>query len=120
MSMIAKNKAEKLMACEVMLQHLWVGNAEAVLLYLATFVPKNQEKYQELLKYLKKHQSEIINYQLRQGVGKSMGSGRMEKGVDTVIGQRQKHKAMSWSRTGSKSLAIVKSYRLNSGVDSPF
>jgi len=37
---------------------------------------------------------EIINYERTQ-IGKSIGSGRVEK-VDQVIGQRQKHKGKSW------------------------
>jgi hypothetical protein len=32
----------------------------------------------------------------------------MEKGVDLVIGNRQKHKGMSWSCLGSRALAILK------------
>jgi len=45
---------------------------------------------------------------------KSIGSGRMEKGVDQVIGYRQKKKGMSWSQKGSKALAILKVVELNS------
>jgi len=37
----------------------------------------------------------------------------MEKGVDQVIGQRQKKKAMSWSAKGSRALAILKVVELN-------
>jgi hypothetical protein len=37
----------------------------------------------------------------------------MEKGVDQVIGARQKHKGMSWSPTGSKALGILKVVELN-------
>jgi hypothetical protein len=57
--------------------------------------------------YLEKHQAEIIDYGRRQRAGKPIGSGRMEKGVDQVIGVRQKHKGMSWSPTGSKALGIL-------------
>jgi hypothetical protein len=45
---------------------------------------------------------------LRRQTGKTIGSGRMEKGVDQVIGNRQKHKGMSWSILGSRALAILK------------
>jgi hypothetical protein len=44
----------------------------------------------ELIGYLEKHHSEIINYEGRRKVGKSIGSGRIEKGVDLVVGHRQK------------------------------
>src|SRR5215813_896487 len=45
-----------------------------------------------------------------------MGRGRMEKGVDQVIGVRQQHKGMSWNPTGSKALGISKWWNFtNSG-----
>jgi hypothetical protein len=42
-----------------------------------------------------------------------MGSGRMEKGVDQVIGARQKHKGMSGSPTGRKALGILQVVELH-------
>lgn len=42
----------------------------------------------------------------------------MEKGVDLVIGKRQKDNSMSWRSNGSKSLAILKVVELNSEWDS--
>ncbi len=45
---------------------------------------------------------------MRRQTGKTIGSGRRSKGVDIVIGHRQKHKGMSWSSLGSKALAILK------------
>ena len=59
------------------------------------------------------HRAEIIDYGRRQRAGKPMGSGRMEKGVDQVIGVRQQHKGMSWSPTGSKALGILQVVELN-------
>ena len=66
-----------------------------------------------LVTYLEKHRAEIIDDGRRQRAGKPIGSGRMEKGVDQVIGARQKHKGMSWSPTGSKALGILKVVELN-------
>src|SRR6266699_2720684 len=76
---------------------------------------KAYESPYPLLKHyhLEKHQAEIIDYGRRQRAGKPIGSGRMEKGVDQVIGARQKHKGMSWSPTGSKALGILKVIELN-------
>jgi hypothetical protein len=48
-----------------------------------------------------------------KAVKKVVGSGRVEKACDNVIGKRQKHKAMSWSKLGSRSLAILKVVELN-------
>ena len=55
---------------------------------------RNPEKWSELIGYLEKHQSEIINYNRRRLVCKTIGSGRMEKGVDLTVGRRQKKKAL--------------------------
>ena len=74
---------------------------------------KNPEKLSELIGYLEKHQSEIIDYQRRQQAGKTIGSGRIEKCCDQVIGHRQKKKGMSWSQIGSRSLGILKVAELN-------
>ncbi|MGK7912065.1 MAG: hypothetical protein AB4050_11390 [Synechococcus sp.] len=65
------------------------------------------------MSYLRKHQTEIIDYRRRQKAGKTIGSGRMEKGVDLVVGHRQKKKGMSWSQAGSHALAILKIEELN-------
>jgi hypothetical protein len=76
-------------------------------------VAKNQEQLTALTTYLEKHLTEIIDYERRQRMGKVIGSGRMEKGVDQVIGVRQKGKGMSWSAVGSKALGILKVVELN-------
>ncbi|WP_317110915.1 hypothetical protein [Chroococcidiopsis sp. SAG 2025] len=58
--------------------------------------------------YLEKHDSEIINYKRRTQAGKTIGSGRVEKGVDLTIGRRQKNKGMSWSHLGSRALSLLR------------
>jgi hypothetical protein len=114
MSMVARNKQEKELHSKHLLDHLWHGRTEAALAYLQSAVrPKNTKKRAALVTYLAKHQAEIIDYGRRQRADKPMGSGRMEKGVDQVIGARQKHKGMSWSPTGSKALGILKVIELN-------
>ncbi len=55
-----------------------------------------------------KHQHEIINYKRRSQAGKTIGSGRAEKGVDLAVGFRQKNKGMSWSRLSSRALSLLK------------
>ena len=114
MSMIAPTKAEKVTYLKFIFYQLWHGKTEAVLDYLKTVVKaKNPEKLSELIGYIEKHQPEIIDYQRRQQAGKVIGSGRIEKGCDQVIGHRQKKKGMSWSEVGSKSLGILKVAELN-------
>ena len=118
MSMVARNKQEKAIHVAHLLDHLWHGRTDAALAYLQTAVhPKNTKQLEALVTYIEKHQAEIIDYGRRQRAGKSIGSGRMEKGVDQVIGVRQKHKGMSWSPTGSKALGILKVVELNQQWD---
>lgn len=114
MSMIARNKVEKSMHLRELFQHLWQGRVEQALAYLHTQVqPRNKEKLAELIGYLEKHQTEMIDYERRKQAGKTIGSGRVEKGVDQVIGHRQKGKGTSWRPKGSKALAILKILELN-------
>lgn len=113
MSMIAWNKREKERHLQVILASLWRGLTDEARAYLGTLKPRNPDRLQELLTYLQKHRSEIIDYQRRQQLGKAIGCGRMEKGCDQVIGHRQKKKGMSWSLIGSRSLALLRVAELN-------
>ena len=114
MSMIAVNKEEKINHVRELLYYLWRGMVDEAIEYLKKKVTaKNKQKLAELITYLEKHKVEIIDYGKRQKAGKTIGSGRMEKGVDQVIGYRQKKKGMSWSQKGSKSLGILKVAELN-------
>lgn len=76
-------------------------------------VVRNQDKWQELINYLEKHQPEIINYNRRSRAGRTIGSGQVEKGVDLTVGSRQKHRGMSWQPLGSKALCLFKVAELN-------
>lgn len=114
MSMISLNRDQKRLHLKRMLSDLWHGQVESVLDYLKTQVTsKNPEKFQELVGYLEKHRHAIIDYDRRHKVGKTIGSGRMEKAVNQVFGHRQKHKGMSWRPQGSRALAILKVIELN-------
>lgn len=114
MSMIAFNKLEKTKHLKFLFSQLWQGNIGIALEYLKHQVQaRNHDKWQELIGYLEKHQYEIINYKRRKSAGKTIGSGRVEKGVDLTVGQRQKNKGMSWSRLGSRALSLLKVVELN-------
>ncbi len=114
LSMISRNKREKQEDCKNLLLYLWRGEKTQAMKYLLSQIKtKNQQKLDELKTYLSKHESEMIDYERRQKAGKSIGSGRVEKAVDLVIGYRQKRKGMSWSSLGSKALAILKVVEIN-------
>lgn len=116
MSMVAHSRVrEQLERTE--LGRLWTGQTAEALTFLSTVKARNQIAYAKLVGYLEKHQSEIIDYERRSRIGKPIGSGRMEKAVDQVIGIRQKDNGMSWSATGSRSLAHLTMEQLNDEWD---
>lgn len=114
MSMIARNKQEKSEHLKFLFYNLWRGETQKVLDYLRNQVQsKNPDKLKDLIEYIQKHEAEIINYERRKKAGKTIGSGRVEKGADRVVGYRQKKKGMSWRSVGSHSLALLKVIELN-------
>ncbi len=83
LSMISRNKAEKTEHSKFLFFNLWHGKIHEVLTYLKTQITaRNQQKLDELITYITKHESEIINYELRRQTGKTIGSGRRSQGVD--------------------------------------
>ena len=113
LSMIAQNKPQKKEILAFILPLLWKGKVQETLTYLREIKPRNADKHEELLQYLSKHESEIINYHKRKRAGKTIGSGRAEKGGDLVVAQRQKNKPIAWSEDGSHALAVLKAKALN-------
>lgn len=60
--MVANNKLEKAQHLKFLLSQLWQGNIAIALEYLKFQVqPRNLDKWQELIGYLEKHSSEIID-----------------------------------------------------------
>lgn len=113
LSMVAHSRVERESWEKMVLAFLWSGQTKEALSFLSTLSPRNAQALSDLVGYLEKHSSEIIDYERRYATGKSIGSGRMEKAVDQVIGMRQKKKGMSWSRKGSQTLASLKVAELN-------
>jgi hypothetical protein len=113
LSMIAHSRTEREAWERAVLGLLWQGKVEEALAFLQGLSPRNPAKRDELVGYLEKHAAEIIDYERRSACGKPIGSGRMEKAVDQVIGIRQKKKGMSWSEQGSQTLASLKIAELN-------
>lgn len=96
---------------------LWRGKVAEARAFLCGLAPRNSKALADLIGYLDKHSVEIIDYERRQQAGKPIGSGRMEKGVDQVVGRRQKGKGMSWTKKGSRALALLKTAELNARHD---
>ena len=113
LSMVAHGKVEREGWQSHLLPLLWRGQVKEALEFLAKLKARNASALSDLVGYLEKHRDEIINYELRQQAGKPIGSGRMEKGVDQVIGRRQKGKGMSWTKAGTRALALLTCAELN-------
>jgi len=114
LAMISRNKVDKSEHLKFLLSNLWRGKVEECLDYLQNKIEaRNPEKLAELIKYFTKHKGSIINYELRKQAKKTIGSGRIEKGVDLTIGKRQKDNGMSWQKLGSRALAILKVLEFN-------
>ena len=113
LSMIACGKEQREEWEEHLLPLLWNGQVDAARAFVAELSARRELAKAALLGYLDKHASEIIDYGRRQDAGKPIGSGRMEKAVDQVIGQRQKNRGMSWTKEGSRALAMLTVAKLN-------
>lgn len=107
MTQIAPGKKVKEKAQDKIINELWRGESEKAIKYLAEIEARNQGKKEELRGYLEKNKGSIINYEKRKEAKKVIGSGRMEKQNDVIVASRQKRKGMSWSKSGSRNLAIV-------------
>lgn len=117
LSMAAHSREQREQIQKQVLAFLWAGKVESAVSVLEDLTPRREEALSELIGYLKKHATEIIDYERRAKAGKTIGSGRMEKALDLAVGVRQKRKGMSWSQTGSKALALLKVAELNGEWD---
>lgn len=117
LSMIAVNKGEKQQYVQQISALLWRGEVQKARASIESMPQvKNTLKQAELLGYLAKHEKEIIDYERRKSIGKTIGSGMVEKANDVIVAKRQKKKGMSWSKKGSRALAILKVEQLNKNL----
>ena len=119
MSMVGFKKEVKKDHIKQIINHLWYGQYDDTIAYIKQLQPRKNRMYkkQELLTYLEKHQTELINYERRKAMGKKVGSGKAEVSVNQVIGARQKKKGMSWTPKGSYALGILRTLELNQEVN---
>lgn len=116
LSMVASSMAQREAWERQLLSWLWRGQVAPAQAFLADLKSRNGKALAGLVGYLDKHASEIIDYEVRQQAGKPIGSGRMEKCVDQVIGHGQKDKGMSWTQAGSHALALLKVAEINAAT----
>jgi hypothetical protein len=112
-SMLVSTKETRTRLKKQLLKLLFHGQVSEALQVLEELPVRNALMHAKLVTYLTKHTEEIIDYARRAQAKKPIGSGRMEKGVDQVIGIRQKDKGMSWSKRGSYALGMLTAYCAN-------
>jgi hypothetical protein len=116
MCMICFGKIQKQEYLSTLMPLLWEGKVAEVITNLKEIKARNATKHKELIDYLSKYQNEIINYKRRKEIGKTIGSGRAEKGVDLVVAQRQKNKPIAWSIDGCHALSTLKAHIINQKI----
>jgi hypothetical protein len=115
--MIARGREAKNALLSSLKHKLWYGKVADALALLEAYGPqtRNEKRLNELIGYLRKHQTEIPDYNERRIHCQFNGSGHVEKANDLLVARRQKHRGMHWSLETSDSLCALKILMLNHG-----
>jgi hypothetical protein len=116
LSMAMKGRQIRNQVLEELLAWLWLGKVDQAIGYLRSLNPddiKDAEHIEKLIGYFSRNLSFIPCYALRQKLGLRVSSNPVEKANDLLVSTRQKHNGMSWSASGSNSLATLTSLRRN-------
>ncbi len=100
---------------------LWAGNVDDAVTYLKNLGPefiKNPLRLEDAVNYLGRKKPYVPCYALRSVMDYRNSSNPVEKANDLIVAGRQKHNGMSWSYTGSGSLAILSALLYNGELNS--
>jgi len=89
---------------------LWHGLVDETVCYLNHIQKtkvKNTKELKHLISYLRKNTPMIPAYSVRKEIGLTNSSNRGEKANELLVAHRQKKNGMSWSKSGSISLASI-------------
>ena len=95
---------------------LWHGLVTQAIRYLTssdTKQIKNPEALEKLVGYFDRNRPHIPCYAVRKELGLRNSSQIGEKMNDLLVAERQKHNGMSWSVSGSVSLAALAALERN-------
>ena len=116
LSMAMKGREIRNAVLEKLMPLLWHGLVDQAIIYLKSLPEseiKNEEEQLHLINYLTKNRPMIPVYAVRKVLGLRNSSNRGEKANDLIVANRQKHNGMSWSKSGSVSLASVTALKQN-------
>jgi hypothetical protein len=74
---------------------------------------KNAEALTKLVGYFERNRDHLPCYAVRKALGLRNSSQIGEKMNDLLVSDRQKHRGMSWSKSGSVSLAVLTALKRN-------
>ena len=115
-SLTIKGKDQRNEVLANLLSLLWEGRVAAAITYVKGLSPrliKAEAQRALLIGYLERSRPYIPCYAVRKQLGLRNSSNRGEKQNDLVVAERQKHNGMSWSETGSASLAALATAQQN-------
>lgn len=95
---------------------LWYGLIDKAIQTLNNLSPdliKDTQAIHKLIGYFERNRLYIPCYAVRKQLGLCNSSNRGEKMNDLVVANRQKHQGMSWSSSGSLSLASLTALKSN-------
>ncbi len=95
---------------------LWYGMLDKAIEYLNNLSEgsiKDTSALARLINYIDRNRPYIPCYGVRKKLGLRNSSNRGEKSNDLIVSDRQKHNGMSWSKSGSVSLATLSSLKRN-------
>jgi hypothetical protein len=116
LSLICNNRIYRNEMLQKIMPALWRGNVDGAIAILNSIdmsMVKNKGSLNYLIGYLERVRANIPNYMLRAALGLRNSSNRGEKANDLIVSNRQKHNGMSWSDTGSSTLASVSAIQYN-------
>jgi hypothetical protein len=86
------------------------GRVEALIMELAALLPRNGQRRKRgraEIAYFRAN-AQAMRYDKFRAMGLFVGSGVIEAGCRTIVGQRLKHSGMFWSRAGANSIIALR------------
>ncbi|MDR2750511.1 MAG: hypothetical protein LBC41_07620 [Clostridiales bacterium] len=121
LSMGLKGSALRKEMLKQLMQYLWHGRTRDACLIISRIPDVKVKKSSELVglvKYLAKQSPYIPDYYERRGYQLKNSSNAVECANNLLVSKRQKGSGMSWSKTGSGSMASIKALIMNNELES--
>lgn len=111
-----KNLDEKKKLTGAILKQLWYGRINGAINFMKNINPKkirNGDLFNGLIEYINSRKEYICSYALRRYLRLINSSNSSERANFLIVCKRQKHNGYSWGKSGSYSMAIIRTLKLN-------